>query len=819
MWLAIAFIASIFLVVAISPKVEVENARAQSLGENAFPTSKYGDVVPIIYGTVEQRSPIVTWYGDFRPVALTEEVKTGFFSSSEVITGYRYLIGFDLALCLGPNAILRQIKIEGGKLVWGGGVARAGDSGSENIAIQGFSDQGGGIEWHPGNFDQNVSTYMNSNTASGGAGVQPCPRYRGICHAVFKEFYIGPNPTPKRYSFVIERLTENLSNLYSIIGSDLNPMEIAYSILTETWGHLGIDSGLVDVSNFQSSAETLYNEGIGMSILVGAEKSGKDVLEECMRVADGVLYQEPSTGLIKVKLIREDYTVGSLLVLDETNIIGDLKSFGKTTWESTFNQVRVQFQSREMEYDSQVAMLQDFANVNYQGKLKSTSINMPGVKSSSVASEISRRQLSLVSVPLFKAEIVANRTARNLRPGDVFVLNWPAYGLTNAVMRVLKINLGTLQNNEVSITCVQDRFASDTAIFSVPGSSGHVDITNTPQEISSFMIWEPPSFFLGNTDQVTQSELDSLEISSKVMVQAERPASGSVSFDVHMGPTSDVPGVAMSQAPYYGKGLLESTYSSSTASDDGVDTSSSLIVYNLSDKTVDSLINNATFNDARYGTSMFRIGSELFSYVGFTDLGSGRVQFTDVYRALLDTKMQTHFANADVWFIYRNAGLVPIDINIGSTSYFKLLDRTTTSKYNLDSATATSLVMSGKARKPLPPTYLTVDGSRNPPAKVSETSITVAWKRRTRLDPKLYAYNENYDSSLDSLGAISHRVRYTLDSDPTVTVQVDDTGVFVNSYDIDVTGMVGTLVIQVDSIQNSTGRYSETLEQISVELT
>ena len=77
MWYLVVFIVALLLVAALTPKPNIENARAAKLGDFQFPRSKHGDPMPLVWGTVRQKSPITAWYGDFRPVAITEKVKTG----------------------------------------------------------------------------------------------------------------------------------------------------------------------------------------------------------------------------------------------------------------------------------------------------------------------------------------------------------------------------------------------------------------------------------------------------------------------------------------------------------------------------------------------------------------------------------------------------------------------------------------------------------------------------------------------------------------------------------------------------------------------
>ncbi len=65
-YLVVVIIAAIFL----TPTPETPDVDKEEF-ETA--TAKEGDVVPVIFGTVDIRSPNVTWYGDTKTVAIRKK--------------------------------------------------------------------------------------------------------------------------------------------------------------------------------------------------------------------------------------------------------------------------------------------------------------------------------------------------------------------------------------------------------------------------------------------------------------------------------------------------------------------------------------------------------------------------------------------------------------------------------------------------------------------------------------------------------------------------------------------------------------------------
>ncbi|WBF77014.1 hypothetical protein PSV3_00313 [Septimatrevirus PSV34] len=269
-----------------------------------------------------------------------------------------------------------------------------------------------------------------------------------------------------------------------------------------------------------------------MSLIVQSAITGKDLLEEVMRVADGVLYQDPATAKIVAKLVRQDYTISELLVLDESSV-KELRNFQKTTWENTFNQCRVTFKNRASSYDDSVAITQDFANINFQNRVKSTEVSTPGVTDATVASKIAARQLSILNVPLYKCDLTVNRKAQSLRPGSVFVLNWSPFGISNMVMRVTKIDFGELTSNQIKLSCVQDRFSSSSLTFAPPEGSGWTPISTEPTPVTTRLLFTPPAFLTGYDDSETPASFDS---AGRLYLAAVAPGSTSISYDAMTAP-------------------------------------------------------------------------------------------------------------------------------------------------------------------------------------------------------------------------------------------------------------------------------------------
>ena len=100
-FLAQLAIAAVFFVVGelLRPKPEYEDAEAVPYEEANIPSTDTGKKQAVIWGKVDLRSPHVMDFPFYTQIPVKKKVKTGLFSSDEVNTGFRYVIGMQLGIC------------------------------------------------------------------------------------------------------------------------------------------------------------------------------------------------------------------------------------------------------------------------------------------------------------------------------------------------------------------------------------------------------------------------------------------------------------------------------------------------------------------------------------------------------------------------------------------------------------------------------------------------------------------------------------------------------------------------------------------------
>lgn len=259
--------------------------------------------------------------------------------------------------------------------------------------------------------------------------------------------------------------------------NDANPVDVLYDIITSPFGKLGLPTSRIDAISFAAAATTLANEGHGISRAWEGGQTAAQMIAEVLLQIDGVLFEDPTTGTIKLKLIRNDYTVSALPLIDPSNCTR-LENFAAGGWTGIPNKVRLTFTNRADGYRDGSAQAQSLANfVGQDGEAREVNISMLGITTAKLASATVDRELARRSRPLIKCTAVVDRTLVGVNPGDAVRLKWPEYGLTETVMRVASAGRGTRESPEISLTLLQDyfyiwRLSNPSAVFARPRSAG-----------------------------------------------------------------------------------------------------------------------------------------------------------------------------------------------------------------------------------------------------------------------------------------------------------------------------------------------------------
>jgi hypothetical protein len=722
MWFLLAAILSpIIFVISLLLGSKVDGAKPKAFEDFTFPRSKEGDPVPRVYGTVIVKGPNTIYAGNF-----------GTVKRSGNTLAYKYYLTVALCVCLGPDVKFRKMWL-GKDLVWTGCL-----TGSMNTSfiqldkLYGGKNEGGGIHGHVfffnGDYDQPQSTVLARLL---GPNVSA---YRGYAMAVFDNgrdsssgwgFWWGQSPSIQSPSFEVSHHSNSLEigDCMHIMpnGYDANAIEVLYDLIVNKWANLGIDPAYIDTENWREVGRTTWAEGNGVSVQLSNPSTGGTVAKEIMAQLNAMLYQDPSTGLIKIKLIRNDYVVSDLPVLGPSEI-SEVRNWSRVLWSQTLNKVRVKYKNRANQYNDGIAPQEDFANIRYQGKIRSGNIDMPLCYDSTLAATLAARELSNVAIPLLKVDLVINREAAALIPGGAFNLVWPEYGVASMVMRARKIGLGRREEGKVTISAVQDEFSSPLLTTVVP------PVTDSPTEdfpaldITAFTLWELPYWL---TVKIAGDLPGYYRLAS--LVGAPSAASVDYSAYIDTGGLPEDDDQVLAAASYNSSAQLNADLAQYAGWAAGF-----VPVLTIKSVTDVAILADGSTATVRAGSGMFLLNGELLAYETFTDNGDGTFDLETVHRSLLDTGYQAGAADDVLWFLDDVEGLFTTEVlPVAQSVYF--IDHTFTDYLSESLATRHAITPAGRKDLPVPPDGVTVEGVRAlAQVMLVDTAYTIAWLERSR---------------------------------------------------------------------------------------
>lgn len=442
--------------------------------EITTPRTDPGAPYPLLYGRCRVKAPILAWTntvsvfdgpgeGATSPFVYAIDMHfvlgippaEGSILLHNVFTGERTL---DLSIASPPTNAF------GAPNYFAGGFTQSTDDsrmvGGYYEVLEGRSDQlvvdGGGV----------ATTILGHQMLEAGVVAGQIPSYRGFASVFLHDnpaadtmnlehgkWITGVAPQIQAYGFEISARPAGLGS--GPIGDDLNPVDVVYDILVEK---LGISTAKLDMASLTAAASTLRDEAHGFSRSWEARTTAIDALQEILMQIDAVLFSNPTTGLISLKLIRPDYDPLAILGISPDNCI-ELQNFAGGSWTDVANKVTVTYTDRENGYQTNTAKAQNQGNaVGQDGQTSEVQLMMPGVCTRELAQAIAARELEARSRPIMKCRAKVYPMFLRVLPGDAVMLTWPRFGISRVVFRVAAVNRGTLENGAITLDLIQDYF-------------------------------------------------------------------------------------------------------------------------------------------------------------------------------------------------------------------------------------------------------------------------------------------------------------------------------------------------------------------------
>lgn len=623
-------------------------------------------------------------------------------SSKKQTVGYRYYLGMHLAICHGPVDAVTEIQVAD-RQAWNGNLSGSGRINLDKPELFGGEKREGGVSGAVdvafGQSTQAPNDYLVSKIGS------PQPAYRGLLSLILRQVYIAANnPYMKPWAVRVKRCFRGWHATKAEINGGANPAHMVYECLTNAeWG-MGYPSASLDDASFKTAADTLHSEGFGLNMIWLQQSKIEQFIKEIMDHIGGVLTTSPATGRFVLKLIRADYDVASLRVLDPDNVI-ELESYQRAAWGETTNELVLIYTKPDTFKETSIAV-QDLANIQAQGAVVSQTRRYPGITSDSLASRVAMRDLAAVSTPLAKVRLKVNRQAWNLYPGDVFKLVWPAFGIEGLVLRIANVDGGTLTDGSISIEAVEDVFGLPAASYTGSQPTGWIDPVPEPTVAIPRRLIETPYWDLALA--MSAADLDYLDPTDcYLQTLAGRPTPGAMNYELNSKTSSSSVYTPRAQAEFCPTAVLGADLIQEVAS--------------------------TTFYHSELDIDLVSVGSYAYidnEVVQVTAINTA-IQSLTLTRGVMDTVPVPHSAGAQIWFADGSQGVDPTEYASGETVNVRMLTTTGKGTLALNSAPTDSLTMNRRQDRPYPPGNVRINNVRYPQA--AKNDLVISWAHRDRL--------------------------------------------------------------------------------------
>ncbi len=502
----------------------------------------------------------------------------------------------------------------------------------------------------------------------------------------------------------------------AMIGPDANPMHIIFECMTNAdWGQ-GSSPLSINLPSFTAAAQTLFDEGFGISLLWTKQSKIEDFIGEVMDHAQGFLFLDPRTGLHTAKLLRNDYVVAELDVFNEDN--ASLVSFQRKSYAETVNEIVVTWTNPENEGEETITV-QDLANIVMQGgEIISQPRNYHGIRNPTLATKVAARDLRSAAAPLATGQVQVNRVGWSKTPGDVIVINFPRRKAFNVVVRISEVDYGTASDSKVTVTFGEDIFGLEAGTYNVGPTTGWVDPSQPPAPMTFQRIMTVPQFLITNYAPAGSSagDLEYPETVAGILASSNTPAT--VSYELVGNATlanGEVIATGMGTRSILGHATLGGALPAEPIS------------------TVPSFM--AAYGSPPYiaGFVVIDGGSDAADEIALVQaIGVGG--FT-LYRGVMDTVPKPWPIGTPVWFINIEQSFIDETVrSAGETVSYRLLTRTDQGLLSYAAAPTLTGTLDARPHLPLRPANVTIGAQQFGLINfVGAGPYEITWSNRNRV--------------------------------------------------------------------------------------
>jgi hypothetical protein len=624
--------------------------------------------------------------------------------------GFHYLFDILFGLGRGPINELRAIKVAD-KIAWEGPLCGDGPQAIKKPDLFGGEKKEGGIQGpfrvFFGSEEQVLPGAGSANCGPFGPlrGNRPLPdvkqaigglvsEMRGTTMLWFSGLISSMNPYPKEWTFRVRRYSAGWwqndcfypakSVIFMADGQihAMNPAHIIYQCLTDPlWGR-GLPKAYLNENSFIYAANTFCTEGFGLCF---AWQRGEEIDQFIMRVLEhcgAVLYADPETGKMTIRLIRADYNIDDLPLFTPSSGLLDITEDDSNSQDESPNEMIGTGRDPITNEDFQVRV-HNLALRQSQGSPNSADKDYSGIPTRELMARVLQRDLKVFSSGLKKLNVVLDRSGWKIRPGMVFRISDPRRGIVNMVLRAGEITDQSFKDGRVTLKTMED-------VFGLPATS-YV----TPTETT----WTPPADLAVPATEGRLIEAGYRDILRQKGLAAAQALDATDSF---VGALALSPNPVMYQYELVTRAAGEPAFAESTS---GSFTGAATLVDAINPLQITFEITGETdFADASDGEAIL-VGDEQMQLVAY----DAATHIVTVKRGVADTLPSAHAAAATLWTLDDDLVGDERAYVSGELVEAKVLTRTSSDLLDEDLAAPMTITLEGRQGRPYPPAGATVN--------------------------------------------------------------------------------------------------------------
>lgn len=651
-------------------------------------------------------------------------------SSKAQTVGFRY--SFDMHFSLGQSLDEICAIRASGKTAWTGSITENGQVRINAPDLFGGDKGEGGLDGTLDVMFGDEDQVPVPKLASMLGGL--VPGFRGITTAFYSGLITSMNPYPKSW----EILRRGGNRLWDIEGAwypakqfiwlaegqikAMNPAHILYLMYTGR-RFRGLSRGYMDDSAWRAAADTLYAEQLGLCFEWKRSDTFKSFRDTVLAHISAEVYLDRNSGLISIRLLRDDYDIDSLPLFDEDHGLLEIAQDEAAAGDgnSVPSQLVVKYEDA-ITGDTRKVRAVNSAVAQRDGGRSSEEIEYVGAPTAEIAGRLATRDLRVKTSGLKRFKVVLDRRGRKLTPGAPFRLRSLKRGIDLIVVRAGRIEDGTLNDGRMTITALQDVFGLPATSFIAAPPIGWLPPDRTPQAVTTRRLLELPYRELAGV--IDPANLQLLDVTACYLAAlAEAATSMSISYN-----------------------LTDRVGSSGAFTDRGAhDWCPTGLVTGAIAKTntpvVVTVTSSSRLGDVAVGTAAL-IDDEILR-VDAINYTTGQLTLA---RGCADAVPAAHAAGARIWFYDGFEGVDETVYSQGLTIQGKLLTNTSQSQLDPLLAATDSLSLQGRQGRPYPPALLTIGGAAWPASVTGD--VVFAYAHRDRL----IQADQLIDTSVGSIG-------------------------------------------------------------------